>query len=173
MGRRRGTMEVMEITDGFWKDKKVLVKGHNGFKGSWLSLLLSNLGAKVIGASIKIPSEPALFHQAKISEHVTDLECDIRDLDSLKNIFRKHSPEIVFHLAAQPLAGYSFENPIETSFLKLDCTKSYSRLGWSPIWDIHKTIEAIANWYKAENDKDDIYRVTMNQINNFLDQIDH
>ena len=98
----------------FWKQKKVLITGHTGFKGSWLSLLLSYLGADVIGYSLKPPSTPSLYELAKLDELVFSIEGDVRDYEHIKQIIDKNSPDIVFHMAAQSLVRPSYEDPITT-----------------------------------------------------------
>ncbi len=102
------------IKENFWHAKKVLITGHTGFKGGWLSIWLKSLGAEVIGVSLDPPSTPSLFHKALISDGMVSLRQDIRDLRSLTKIFQKYQPEIVFHLAAQSLVKYSYSNPVET-----------------------------------------------------------
>jgi len=82
---------------------KVLVTGHTGFKGTWLTLWLKQLGANVSGVSFDIPSEPSHFKVAKLSEKIDDHRLDIRDGDALKNLVLKVQPDFVFHLAAQAL----------------------------------------------------------------------
>lgn len=98
----------------FWQGKKVLVTGHTGFKGSWLSLWLQNLGADVTGYALPAPSTPSLFEQAHVADNMTHIVADIRDADAIKKAVQQAQPEIVLHLAAQPLVRYSYENPIET-----------------------------------------------------------
>ena len=98
----------------FYKGKKVLVTGHTGFKGSWLSTWLLNLGAEVTGYSIDLPSEPSLFKDVRLSEKITDIRGDVRDLNSLRGTLDDHSPDIVFHLAAQPIVRRSYDDPVET-----------------------------------------------------------
>lgn len=98
----------------FWKGKKVLVTGHTGFKGSWLSLWLQNLKANVVGVSLDPPTTPNLYEQAKVAGGMVSLRGDIRDLDRMKSIFEEYQPEIIFHLAAQPLVRYSYREPVET-----------------------------------------------------------
>ena len=102
----------MEIE--FWKGKKVLVTGHTGFKGSWLSLWLQSMQADVVGISLDPPTTPSLYEQAQVGDDMTSLRADIRDIDKIKSIFQEHQPEIVFHLAAQPLVRYSYHEPVET-----------------------------------------------------------
>ena len=98
----------------FWKGKKVLITGHTGFKGSWLSLWLNNMGADIVGVSLEPPTKPSLYEQAQVADGMISLRGDIRDLDKMKSIFSEHQPEIVFHLAAQPLVRYSYSEPVET-----------------------------------------------------------
>jgi len=98
----------------FWKGKKVLVTGHTGFKGSWLSLWLQSLGAEVVGVSLDVPTTPSLYEQANVSENMISLREDIRDVVAIRKIFQDHLPEIVFHLAAQPLVRLSYREPVET-----------------------------------------------------------
>ena len=98
----------------FWKNKKVLVTGHTGFKGSWLSLWLKHLGAEVYGVSLPPTSSPNLFERASIESLVSHHYLDICDGDSLSKLFLEIQPEIVLHLAAQSLVRYSYKNPVET-----------------------------------------------------------
>lgn len=98
----------------FWKDKKVLLTGHTGFKGGWLSLWLQNLGAEVIGYSLPPPTTPNLFETAEIANGMTSILGDIRDLDHLQTVIAQYQPDIIFHLAAQPLVRYSYLNPVDT-----------------------------------------------------------
>ncbi len=98
----------------FWQGKQVLLTGHTGFKGSWLSLWLQALGAEVTGYALEPPTNPSLFEVANISAGMTSIIGDIRDLDKLKAVFSEHNPEIVIHMAAQPLVRYSYVNPVET-----------------------------------------------------------
>ena len=107
-------MENMAINKNFWKGKKVLVTGHTGFKGSWLSLWLQSLGAEVVGVSLDVPTTPSLYEQANVSENMISLREDIRDVVAIRKIFQDHLPEIVFHLAAQPLVRLSYREPVET-----------------------------------------------------------
>jgi CDP-glucose 4,6-dehydratase len=104
----------MVVNREFWKSKNVLVTGHTGFKGSWLSLWLQKLGAHVVGVSLDPPTNPSLYDRAMVGEGMTSLHADIRDGDALKKIFTKYMPEVIFHLAAQPLVRYSYHEPVET-----------------------------------------------------------
>ncbi len=97
----------------FWNNKKVLVTGHTGFKGSWLSLWLSHLNADVIGVSLP-PRPKSLYKVASIEKSVTSYSCDITDFDALSTIITNEQPEIVFHLAAQALVKPSYDSPRDT-----------------------------------------------------------
>ena len=98
----------------FWNGRRVLITGHTGFKGSWLTLLLQHLGAEVIGISLDPPTTPSLYEQANVAKGMISLRQDIRDGEAIKKLFQQHKPEIVFHLAAQPLVRYSYREPVET-----------------------------------------------------------
>jgi len=100
------------LFNGIYKDKTVLVTGHTGFKGSWLSYWLEQMGAKVVGYSLEVPTTPNHFELLNLK--MTSIIGDIRDLEKLKQVFTEYKPDIVFHLAAQPLVRLSYENPIET-----------------------------------------------------------
>ena len=95
-------------------NKTVIVIGHTGFKGSWLSLWLRILGAKVVGLSINIPSKPSHFEVIKLRNKISHKRIDIRNLKLLKKNFKKHQPDYVFHLAAQSLVKKSYSDPIYT-----------------------------------------------------------
>ena len=100
--------------NNYFKGKTVIVTGHTGFKGSWLSLWLVNLGAKVVGISIDTPSKPSHFKAANIKTHIDDRRLDIRDAKSLRKMIKEIQPDFVFHLAAQALVRPSYESPLDT-----------------------------------------------------------
>ena len=105
----------MFMNNNFWKGKKVFVTGHTGFKGSWLSIFLSMLGAKVYGYALKPPTKPSLFEQGKICKLLEgNVIADIRDYNKLKRALVKIKPDIVIHMAAQPLVRDSYIMPRET-----------------------------------------------------------
>ena len=97
-----------------YKNKKVLITGNTGFKGSWLSVWLLKLGAEVVGISKDIPTNPAMFDELKLADKIKFYKEDIRNLDKIKEIFNSEKPDFVFHLAAQPIVSVSYDNPIET-----------------------------------------------------------
>lgn len=97
----------------FYRDRRVLITGHTGFKGSWLSELLLWAGAEVCGYALA-PEEDGLFRQLRLAEHMRSVEGDIRDLERLRKAFQEYRPEIVFHLAAQPLVRESYKDPVGT-----------------------------------------------------------
>jgi CDP-glucose 4,6-dehydratase len=98
----------------FWVDKKVLITGHTGFKGSWLSLWLQSLGANLTGLALEPPTTPNMFELTNISEGMRSYVADIRDFNAVEKVVSEARPEIVIHMAAQPLVRYSYQNPIET-----------------------------------------------------------
>ncbi|MFL0606687.1 CDP-glucose 4,6-dehydratase [Cylindrospermopsis raciborskii] len=104
----------MVIDPNFWKGKQVLVTGHTGFKGGWLSLWLQSMGATVIGYSLDPKTQPNLFELGNIAHGMTSIIGNIQSLDTLKQVLTKFRPEIVFHLAAQPLVRESYKDPINT-----------------------------------------------------------
>ncbi len=97
-----------------YKNRKVLVTGHTGFKGSWLCLILNKLGTDVYGYALEPPTNPSLFNEAKIEELMTSYIGDIRDYKNLYNVLHEVQPEIIIHMAAQPLVRESYKNPVET-----------------------------------------------------------
>ena len=104
----------MLVKASAWHGRRVLVTGHTGFKGGWLSLWLHQLGADVTGFALPAPTKPSLFEQARLAELLNHIEGDVRNLDAVDAAVRACRPEIVFHLAAQPLVRYSYDNPVET-----------------------------------------------------------
>lgn len=127
MGERRRSLEEMGLSmqtrnitivsrpnHVFWKEKRVVLTGHTGFKGSWLSLWLESMGATVRGISLAPPTEPALFNEASVAEGMDHQLCDIRDFEKLKALVVSFKPEIIIHMAAQPLVRLSYQQPIDT-----------------------------------------------------------
>ena len=119
MGERKGAVENMVVRKNtidrtFWSGKTVLLTGHTGFKGSWLSLWLQQLGAQVVGYALPPPTDPGLFFAANVAHGMTSIEGDVRDQSALTAIFEKYRPGIVIHMAAQSLVRHSYANPVET-----------------------------------------------------------
>jgi CDP-glucose 4,6-dehydratase len=104
----------MNKLEDFYKGKTILVTGHTGFKGSWLTIWLSQLGANVVGYSLEPPTSPSNFEACNLKERVESIIGDVRDQEKLREVFSKFNPDIVFHLAAQAIVRFSFDNPIET-----------------------------------------------------------
>ena len=102
------------MTPAFWSGRRVLVTGHTGFKGSWLALWLSALGAEVTGLSDAVPTEPSLFALARVEERVRTVWADVRDEGAVRRALEEAQPEVVLHLAAQSLVRRSFREPRET-----------------------------------------------------------
>jgi CDP-glucose 4,6-dehydratase len=104
----------MMVTEQFWRGKRVFITGHTGFKGSWLCLWLHALGANVSGYALAPPTEPSLYVLAGVDSLVASTIADVRDAASLQQALQKADPEIVIHMAAQPLVRESYRTPVET-----------------------------------------------------------
>ncbi len=98
----------------FWRDKRVFLTGHTGFKGAWLALWLTDLGAKVTGYSLAPPTEPSLFEMAGVKGMLQHIEGDVRDLEKLSAAIASYQPDVVIHMAAQSLVRLSYQSPVET-----------------------------------------------------------
>lgn len=144
-------MDLKKVFE-FYKGKRVLVTGHTGFKGSWICRILVRAGAEVTGYSLEAPTDPALFSMAGLEEGMVSVIGDIRDLGHLKNVFCQAQPEIVLHLAAQPIVRESYKDPVYTyetnvmgtvnilecvrqnpcvkSFLNVTTDKVYANMEW-------------------------------------------
>ena len=107
-------MEGLELISNFWHGKHVFLTGHTGFKGSWLSLLLQNLGAEVTGFSLEPSTKNNLFKIANVEKSMISIISDIRDLSNLQLAMKAAQPDIVIHMAAQPLVQLSYKEPVET-----------------------------------------------------------
>ena len=110
MGKERFTMQWFD----FYKGKKVLITGHTGFKGGWMCSMLHKAGAQVTGYALKPPTAPSLFDLCSLGDKVYSVEGDVRDLPHLHRVFEETKPEIVIHMAAQPLVRESYQNPVYT-----------------------------------------------------------
>ena len=107
-------MEELGVNAAFWQDKRVLLTGHTGFKCSWLALWLESLGAQVTGFALDPGTQPSLFELARVGAGMDDRRGDLRDLDALRDLMSASRPEIVLHLAAQPLVRESYRDPLST-----------------------------------------------------------
>jgi CDP-glucose 4,6-dehydratase len=109
-----GLITVQGLNPDFWHGKRVLITGHTGFKGSWLSIWLQTLGAEVYGYALPPSTKPSLFEQAKVTEGLASTIGDVRDFKSVQKVLEQARPSIVIHMAAQPLVRYSYQEPVET-----------------------------------------------------------
>lgn len=105
---------MTKVNPSFWKEKKVFLTGHTGFKGSWLSLWLQSMGAKVKGYSLEPNTDPSLFKITNVSHKLESQIGDIRNLEKIKNSMAVFNPDITIHMAAQPLVRLSYKEPVET-----------------------------------------------------------
>jgi CDP-glucose 4,6-dehydratase len=106
--------EMQQTNPDFWRGKRVLLTGHTGFKGSWLSLWLQSMGATLRGIALPPPTKPALFDVARVAEGMQHRIADIRDFTAVQAHMQEFRPELVIHMAAQPLVRLSYQQPIET-----------------------------------------------------------
>ena len=144
----------------FFKDKKILVTGHTGFQGSWLTLWLKLLGAKVIGYSLP-PTKPSLFESLELENDITHIIADIRNLDELKRAISSNEPDLIFHLAAQSLVRESYEKPVETFSTNilgtvnvLDCIRNSTTVKGCIVYTSDKSYENVGTkQVYTENDR--------------------
>ena len=175
----------------FYKGKKVLVTGHTGFKGTWLTKILVNAGANVIGYSRCSQKEVSLFELSEVKDKISHIEGDVRDLQHLQKIFDKYQPEIVFHLAAQPIVRESYINPVYTyetnvmgtvnilecvrlnpcvkSMLNITTDKVYQNKEW--YWG-YREDEPLDGYDPYSNSKSCSELVTHSYKNSFFDNLD-
>src|SRR5205807_7103136 len=111
---RRRYARLVAIDSDFWLGRRVLVTGHTGFKGAWLTLWLRMLGAEVCGLAPSAPTRPSLYELARAGEGVLEFPVDIRDAAAVRDAVRSARPEVVFHLAAQPLVRRAIVEPANT-----------------------------------------------------------
>jgi len=114
VGEQQGAVEGLGLNPRFWQGRRVFLTGHTGFKGGWLSLWLQSLGAELTGYALAAPTTPSLFEEARVAQGMHSIEGDIRDLARLQEAVKSARPEIVIHMAAQPLVRYSYHYPVET-----------------------------------------------------------
>lgn len=175
----------------FYKGKKVLITGHTGFKGSWLCQILIGAGAEVTGYSLEPPTDPSLFVEAGIAEKINHVVGDIRDREKLIRVFEEVQPEIVFHLAAQPIVRESYKDPVGTyetnvmgtvniceavrqtasvkSFLNVTTDKVYKNNEWC--WGYREN-EPLDGYDPYSNSKSCSELVTHSYINSFYCDMD-
>lgn len=122
--------KVMSFDINFYRNKRILITGHTGFKGTWMSVMLKNAGAEVIGYSSCSKTETRLFDLCGIKEQITHIKGDVRDLKYLQEVFLRYQPEIVIHMAAQPIVRTSYQDPVNTYEINvmgtvnvLECTR--------------------------------------------------
>lgn len=179
------------MTLDLFRGKKVLITGHTGFKGSWLSKILINAGAEVTGYSLEAPTNPSLFVLCSLAEQMKSFNGDIRDLEHLKSVFAETQPEIVIHLAAQPIVRDSYKNPVYTyetnvmgtvnicecvrlnpcvkSFLNVTTDKVYHNNEWE--WGYREN-EPLDGFDPYSNSKSCSELVTHSYINSFFGDMD-
>lgn len=179
------------IDVSWYQGKKVLITGHTGFKGSWLCFILAKAGAEVTGYSLEAPTDPNLFTLCKGKEKVHSILGDIRDLNRLKQVFEEVQPEIVFHLAAQPIVRDSYKDPVYTyetnvmgtvnicecvrlnpcvkSFLNVTTDKVYENKEWE--WGYREN-ESLNGFDPYSNSKSCSELVTQSYINSFFGAMD-
>jgi CDP-glucose 4,6-dehydratase len=109
-----GPVADMGVDADFWRGRRVLVTGHTGFKGSWLTLWLTQMGASVTGVSCGVPTPMSLYEEARVGELALEVEADVRDHIAVRAALAEHRPEVIFHMAAQALVRRSFRDPRET-----------------------------------------------------------
>jgi CDP-glucose 4,6-dehydratase len=107
-------MEGLAMNPDFWNGRRVFLTGHTGFKGSWMALWLQSLGADLTGFALQPPTQPSLFEEGRVSSGMRSLIGDIREPSAVRQAMERACPEVVIHMAAQPLVRYSYQNPVET-----------------------------------------------------------
>ena len=177
----------MNTLSNFYKGKKVLITGHTGFKGSWMCQVLKDCEAKVIGYALEAPTTPSLFEIADIANGMTSIIGDIRNLDCLIKVFDEYQPEIVIHMAAQPIVRTSYEDPVYTyetnvmgtvniceavrkhncvkSFVNVTTDKVYKNNEWE--WGYREN-DALDGYDPYSNSKSCSELVTSSYINSFF-----
>lgn len=180
---------MMELT--WFKNKKVLITGHTGFKGTWLCRILAEAGAQVTGYALKPPTEPNLFTICGVADQIHSITGDVRNLSHLQMVFREAQPEIVIHLAAQPLVRESYRNPVDTyetnvmgtvnicecvrqnpcvkSFLNVTTDKVYENKEWE--WGYREN-EKLDGYDPYSNSKSCSELVTHSYTNSFFRHMD-
>lgn len=173
----------------FYKGKKVLVTGHTGFKGSWMCQILIAAGAKLTGYALQVPTKPSLFEICNIADDMNSIIGDVRDLEHMMQVFQNIKPEIVIHMAAQPLVRESYQNPVYTyetnvmgtvnilecvrqtssvkSFVNVTTDKVYLNREWE--WGYREN-EELNGYDPYSNSKSCSELVTSSYINSFFNE---
>lgn len=190
MGKWNCSLESMErLKDclNFYKNKRVFITGHTGFKGSWMCVVLKMFGAKITGYSLEPPTNPSLFEIADVKNDINNIFGDIRDLENLKKAINDANPEIVIHMAAQPIVRESYKNPVYTyetnvmgtvniceairqsksvkSFVNVTTDKVYKNNEWE--WGYRET-DALDGYDPYSNSKSCSELVTSSYAKSFL-----
>lgn len=175
------------LDHSFYRGKKILVTGHTGFKGTWMCMILTSFGAEVTGYALEPPTKPSLFELCHMSEKIHSVIGDIRDLEKLQKVFQERQPEIVIHMAAQPLVSESYERPVDTyevnimgtvnvlecirhtpsvrSFVNVTTDKVYKNKEWE--WG-YREEEELNGYDPYSNSKSCSELVTSSYVNSFF-----
>lgn len=181
----------MNFDKAFYKGKRILITGHTGFKGSWMCKLLTMAGAEVTGYALQPPTKPSLFEICQLSGRMKSVEGDVRDLAHLQEVFSQVQPEIVIHMAAQPLVRESYRNPVYTyetnvmgtvnvlecvrltpsvkSFVNVTTDKVYLNKEWA--WGYREN-EELNGYDPYSNSKSCSELVTSSYVNSFFKDMD-
>ena len=176
------------MTDwSFYKNKKILITGHTGFKGSWMCRFLLELGADVTGYALKPPTEPSLFDILGLNERMESVIGDVRDLERLEQVIKRVQPELVIHMAAQPIVRESYKNPVYTYDVNVmgtvnilecvrqnDCVRSFLNVTTDKVYRNHewewgyRENEELNGYDPYSNSKSCSELVTASYINSFF-----
>ena len=181
----------MRIDRDFYKNRKILITGHTGFKGTWMCQVLLELGAEVTGYALQPPTDPSLFSLTGMAEQMQSIEGDVRDLEHLLRVFEEMQPEIVIHMAAQPIVRESYANPVYTydvnvmgtvnvlecvrrtasvrSFVNVTTDKVYKNREWE--WGYREN-EPLDGYDPYSNSKSCSELVTHSYINSFYNDME-
>jgi nucleoside-diphosphate-sugar epimerase len=190
LGQREGSLE--DVVNP-WQGRRIFLTGHTGFKGGWLSLWLAVLGAQIRGYALDPSTEPNLFNAASVASILDDVRGDVRSYEKLEAAMTEFAPEVVFHLAAQPLVRRSYADPLgriatqcanlwgdtmswisdstaelhEAHSLRLDASRAREELGWRARLSIESALEWTLGWYRCAQQGADVQQETLAQIARF------